>query len=327
MTRVQKSVTRAGQWTVRLIGLAALLLAIWPTARAAVQSSSAQQFFATPEEAVAALRSATAAKDKDALLRIFGPQAKDLAQSGDPVEDAQAMARFAARLKEYSKLQKQSADTMLLHVGKLNWPMPIPLVRKNGQWYFDTAAGKEEILNRRIGRNELNAISVCHAYVEAQREYSKMNPNGSPGVEYAQRFMSEPGKKNGLYWPPVQGESLSPLGPLVAQAQAEGYTHKQSGSPPNGEPQRMPYHGYYYRILKSQGEHAPGGARDYLTAGRLTGGFALVAYPARWGESGVMTFIVNQDGKVYQKNLGEKTDELARQMNAYEPDQTWTPAK
>jgi hypothetical protein len=213
-------------------------------------------------------------------------------------------------------LVKDGEDKIIVEVGKNNWPMPIPLVKANGQWRFDTAAGKEEIINRHIGKDELNAIGVCRAYVTAQRQYAKVNPQVSAGMRYARKFKSAPGKKDGLYWPSVNNEPVSPFGPLVAQAHAEGYGGNKGSGP-------HPFHGYYFRILTRQGKSAPGGKIDYMSQGNLAKGFALVAYPAHWGQSGIMTFIVNQDAKVFQKNLGEKTVQIAGAINEYNPDSGW----
>jgi hypothetical protein len=195
--------------------------------------------------------------------------------------------------------------------------MPIPLVKTNGQWYFDTAAGKDEIINRHIGKDELHAIGVCRAYVAAQQQYASANPAAVGGTNYAQQFKSTPGKKDGLYWPAAENKPASPFGPLVAEANAEGYD-KHTGAGPH------PFHGYYFRILTRQGKDAPGGKMDYLSHGNLTGGFALVAYPEHWDQSGIMTFIVNQDGKVFQRNFGEKTSRIAGMMKEYNPDSQWT---
>jgi hypothetical protein len=194
--------------------------------------------------------------------------------------------------------------------------MAIPLVKADGQWHFDTAAGKEEIINRHIGKDELCAIGVCRAYVKAQKEFASLNTDANGGVQYALKFKSTPGKKDGLYWP-AEGESASPFGPLVAEAHAEGYVGHRGGGP-------HPFHGYYFRILTRQGKAADGGRMDYMSRGKLTGGFALVAYPEHWDQSGIMTFIVNQDGKVYQRNLAEKTSQVAVAMKAYNPDSDWT---
>jgi hypothetical protein len=209
---------------------------------------------------------------------------------------------------------------MILIVGKQDWPFPIPLVKKSNTWVFDTEKGKDEILNRRIGDNELYTIQTCLAIVDAQREYAIKDRNRDALLEYAQKFISDPGKRNGLYWEAKQGEPQSPLGPIVSQARSQGYQGKPSGTP-------TPYHGYYYRILTAQGKDAAGGAYSYLVKGKMIGGFALVAYPAEYGNSGVMTFIVNHDGKVFQKNLGANTAAIARGMKEYNPDSSWTAVK
>jgi len=208
-------------------------------------------------------------------------------------------------------------------LGVDGWPFPIPLVKRDGQWLFDTAAGKAEILRRRIGMDELGAIAVCHAYVEAQREYASQDRLGDGVLAYAQFLRSTPGTHNGLFWPANPGEELSPLGPLVAQARVEGY-HRSAKMM---NEQQAPYHGYYFKILTRQGKHAPGGKYNYIINGRMIAGFALVAWPAEWGNTGVMTFIVNQQGKVYQKDLGPKTAKIAKSMTAYDPDDTWSPAQ
>jgi hypothetical protein len=213
---------------------------------------------------------------------------------------------------------KDGDDKITLEVGTNNWPLPIPLVRTNGQWYFDTAAGKDEILYRHIGKDELCAIGVCRVYVKAQQEYARENPDANGEATYALKFKSTPGKKDGLYWPVAENEPASPFGPLVAEAQAEGYKLHKSTRP-------HPFHGYYFRILTRQGEAAPGGKMNYMSHGKLTKGFAMVAYPVLWDQSGVMTFIVNQDGKVYEQNLGEKTYRIAAEMKEYNPDSNWEP--
>jgi hypothetical protein len=276
----------------------------------------AQRLFASPDEAVKALRAATEAKDRAALLEIFGPEFDGLL-TGDQVQDANNAQSFATALAQDCKLVNEGEDKITLEVGTNNWPMPIPLVKAGGHWHFDTAAGKEEIVNRHIGKDELHAIGVCRAYVAAQRQYAGANPDAGGGTNYAQKFKSAPGKKDGLYWPPAANQPASPFGPLVAEAHAEGYG-KNKGAGPH------PFHGYYFRILTRQGKAAPGGKMDYLSQGNLTGGFALVAYPEHWDQSGIMTFIVNQDGKVYQRNLGEKTSRIAAAMKAYNPDSQWT---
>jgi len=278
--------------------------------------SVSERLFASPEEAIKALQTATAAKDQAALQEIFGPEFKEL-KTGDPVQDADNAQRFAAALALNCNQVKEGDDKITLEVGTNEWPMPIPLVKADGQWHFDTAAGKEEIINRHIGKDELCAIGVCRAYVTAQQQYASANPATGGIVYYAQKFKSTPGKKDGLYWPVAENETASPFGPLVAEAHAEGYVSHRGAGP-------HPFHGYYFRILTSQGEAAPGGKKNYLSDGNLTGGFALVAYPEHWDQSGIMTFIVNQDGKVYQRNLDKKSSRIAAAIKEYNPDSEWT---
>ena len=212
---------------------------------------------------------------------------------------------------------KEGEDRITFEIGTNNYPMAVPLVKADGQWHFDTATGMQEIINRHIGKDELNAIGVCRAYVTAQRQYASANPDAGAGVKYAQKFRSTPGKKDGLYWPAAENEPDSPFGPVVAEAHAEGYVRHKGATP-------HPFHGYYFRILTRQGKAAPGGKMDYLRHGNLTEGFALVAYPENWDQSGIMTFIVNQDGKVFQRNLGEKTSRIVGAMKEYNPDSEWT---
>jgi hypothetical protein len=273
--------------------------------------------FANSGDAIKALQSAVALNDQTALRELFGPEFNEL-MTGDKVQDANNAKRFATAMAQSCRPVMDGTDKITLEVGPTHWPMPIPLVMTNGQWHFDTAAGKEEIINRHIGKDEFQAIGVCRAYVVAQRRYARMNPEGGNGVVYAQHLKSTPGKKDGLYWPVAAGEPRSPFGSLVAEAQAEGYVLPKSGTGPH------PFHGYYFRILTRQGNAAPGGSMDYLDHGQLKNGFALVAYPERWDESGVMTFIVNQDGKVYQQNLGVDTLVIAAAMKEYNPDNEWT---
>jgi hypothetical protein len=276
-----------------------------------------QKSFKSPEEAVEALIDAVKRNDAKELLAIFGPAGKEVIFSGDEVADKTGRDRFAISYEEMNKLVNEYDKKVILHVGNEEWPFPIPIIKKGEHWFFDTKAGKEEILNRRIGRNELNAIQVCLAYVDAQREYVLKKRDGDKLREYAQKFVSEKGKKNGLYWEAKEGEEQSPLGPLVAKAAKEGYTGKKSGD------KRPPYHGYHYRILKAQGKNAPGGEYDYIIKEKMIGGFALVAYPAEYGDSGVMTFIVNQDGVAYEKDLGKDTEKIATAMKKFDPDKTW----
>ncbi len=284
---------------------------------AAFGAEAAQKRFKSPEEAVKALAEAAKGNDTKELSAIFGPSGKELISSGDQVADKAGRDHFVKAYEEMNKLVKEDDTKVILHVGDGDWPFPVPVVKKGDDWLFDTAAGKEEVLNRRIGRNELNAIQVCLAYVDAQREYVLKDRDGDKLLEYAQRLISKKGEKNGLYWETKEGEPLSPLGPLIAKAATEGY----SGERPVGK--RTPYHGYYYRILKAQGNHAPGGEYDYVVKGKMIGGFALVAYPAEYGNSGIMTFIVNQDGVVYEKNLGKETGKIAAAMKKFDPDEAW----
>jgi hypothetical protein len=251
------------------------------------------------------------------LLAIFGPAGKELISSGDKVADQAGGERFVKDYEEMNKLEKETDKKVTLVVGNREWPFPIPIVKKGETWVFDTMAGKEELLNRRIGRNELNTIQTCLAYVDAQREYAMKDRNSDKLLEYAQKFWSTPGKKDGLYWEVKEGEEQSPFGSVAARAVQAGYAPKQPGDKP------VPYHGYFYKILKAQGRNAPGGAYDYVVRGKMIGGFALVAYPAEYGASGIMTFIVNHDGMVYQKDLGRETGKIAIAMTKYDPDKTW----
>jgi len=279
-----------------------------------------QQTFASPEEAVNALVKALKSDDVKALAAIFGPGSRDLLFSGDPVADKTTRERFLSRYGEKNRLEVTEAKANL-NIGNDDWPFAVPLVKKEGLWYFDTKQGREEILARRIGQNELSTIQVCLAYVDAQREYFRKDRDGDGLLEYAQKFGSDKGKKNGLYWPVKEGEGQSPLGPLFASAQEKGYSAKAAGGKP------IPYYGYYYRILTGQGKNAPGGAYDYVVKGNMIGGFALVAYPAKYGASGIMTFIVNHDGVVYEKDLGRNTEKTAQAMKVFNPDSTWKKAQ
>ena len=285
-------------------------------------SAASQQLFSSPEDAMKALVAAVKAQDKAQLNQIFGAAAKELL-SGDEVQDAAEFEAFTRHVAEKANLVKESDSRMTLYVGSENWPFPIPIVRKDDQWFFDTAAGREEILNRRVGENELIAILVCHTYVKAQREYAIKDWNSNGILAYSQKLRSDPGKKNGLFWRAAPGEEVSPLGELVAQARMEGYKKGKSLF----KQQPTPFHGYYFKILTSQGKNAPGGKYNYVINGNMVGGFALVAFPSNWGKSGVMTFIVNQQGKVHQKNLGPNTIGIAEQMKSYNPNKTWTPVK
>ncbi len=296
---------------VLAVGIAAALpLAATPTFAAEIE----QKTFASPEQAVAELVAADRSGDTAGLESIFGPDGKKLIDSGDPVADKQWREKFVAAYEKRNGIENEGDDKAILIVGEHDWPYPIPIVKQGESWRFDTKAGAVAILDRRIGRNELNTIEVCRAYVDAQREYAAKDRDGSGLPEYAQRFLSSPGKHDGLYWETGPGEAQSPLGPLVARASAEGYD--TSGK-------HVPYHGYYFKILKQQGTNARGGGYLYIADGHMIGGFALVAYPAQYGVSGVMTFMVNQDGVIYQKNFGPDTATIAEQIDAFDPDETW----
>jgi hypothetical protein len=290
----------------RLASLAAAVLAL------AMASANGQQSFKTADEAVGALMSAAKTGDRQAVLSVLGRDGADIVSSGDRVADASARNRVIEAYDDKHQVVMEGTDKAVLILGREDWPFPIPLVRKDGSWRFDTAAGREEILYRRVGRNELSAIQACLAYVDAQQEYAERGIAGN-GV-YAQRIVSQPGNKDGLYWPAQSGEDESPLGELAASAAAEGYRVGQ---------QRAPYHGYYYKVLTRQGPNAPGGALDYTVRGRMIGGFALVAYPAEYRNSGVMTFLVNHRGDVYEKDLGPNTARIAGGITAFNPDNTW----
>lgn len=290
---------------------------------------AAQETFSSPQQAMQALVQAAEAKDRAALDKIFGPAAQQLL-SGDPVEDAKDLDDFSKGVQESAQLKQDSDSKYTIIVGNTNWPFPVPIVKQGDQWVFDTKAGSQEILDRRIGENELSAITTGRAYVVAQWEYFTHDDWGHDGVAaYAPRFISTPGQHDGLYWETAPDEAPSPLGALVAEARAEGYGSQNASAQTdagdtNSSGGHRPYHGYYFKILTRQGPHAPGGAYDYVINGNMIAGHALIAYPDKWGSSGVMTFIVNQQGRVYQKNLGPDTDTLAPAITEYDPDPTWT---
>ncbi len=275
-----------------------------------------QRTFATPEQAVDTLVAAVRAGKTGELVKILGRGSRKLVSSGDPVADRQARDKFIAAYENAHRLDRESDTQAVLAVGKDDWTFPFPLVKHGKFWRFDEGAGAKEILDRRIGANELDTIEVCRAYVDAQREYAQEDRNQDGFIEYAQKLVSSPGKRDGLYWPAAAGEEESPIGLLMARARAAGYSPGLKTTP-------APYHGYYYRILRGQGPAAQGGAYDYVLKGHMIAGFALVAFPARYGSSGVMTFIVNQDGIVYQKDLGRRTAKLARKMTLFNPDPSW----
>lgn len=282
-----------------------------------------EQAFNSPNDAIKALAEAAQHNDTNAIHLIFGPLGHAMI-SPDLVEASEEFKLFVQHLKEKTQLISNSDSNATLEIGADGWPFPIPLVKHDGEWRFDTAAGKDEILARRVGRDEMGAIEVCQAYLDAQREYAGQDRMGDGVLAYAHFLGSTPGTHDGLFWPVHQpGEDLSPLGPLIAQARVEGY----HGTAKMLNDEQAPYHGYYFKILTRQGKHAAGGKYNYLINGRMIAGFALVAWPAEWGNTGVMTFMLNQAGKIYQKNLGPKTVKIARSMTAYDPDETWTPAQ
>jgi hypothetical protein len=272
--------------------------------------------FATADEAMQAFAAAVKADDVASLRAMFGKEGEAVLQSGDPLEDKAARQRFTAAYDEFHRIDEQSRSKARILVGKDEWPFPVPLRKAGSAWYFDMRAGKQELLNRRIGRNELSTIQAALAYVDAQQEYYQRNPQAEPLPQYAQQFVSSANKRDGLYFPTRAGEKPSPLGPLFDARRAAGYVEDTGGKP-------GAYHGYHYKILKGQGPKAPGGAYEYVVNGRMIGGFALAAYPASYGNSGVMTFMVNHDGVVYEKNLGPDTAAIARKINRFDPDNTW----
>jgi hypothetical protein len=297
------------------VQLALLLALLAPVARAAETGRK----FASPEAAVAALAQAVSTTNRDELRVIFGPSSGDLLNP-DPVLAAKEFANFANALAQTNHLVQTSDSQRTLELGEQAWPFPVPLVQTNGQWFFDTDAGKDEIINRRIGRDELETLKAMRAYVQAQREYASLDRDGDGVLEYAQKIISSPGQKDGLYWPLELDGQMSPLGPLVAEAELAGY-HKADRSP---DLPPAPFEGYFFKVLTRQGKNAPGGKYDYIINGNMIGGFALLAWPAEYGDSGIMTFVVNQQGRVYQKDLGAKTASIAAGIKAYDPDKTWS---
>jgi hypothetical protein len=295
--------------------LAALAFALPAAADEPAPAADAQERFATPEAAAEALVAAARTGGEKELLAVFGPDAERLLHSGDEVADRAALERFVTAYEAGHALEVSGDARAVLAIGEDGWPLPIPIVKDGAGWRFDTPAGEEELLARRIGRNELSAIQACLAYVDAQREYYLRDPDGDDLLQYAQRFASTPGRRDGLYWETGPGEAESPLGPLFASAREEGYAAGKG----------QPFHGYRYRILTAQGPKAPGGAYDYLANGKMIGGFAMLAQPASYGSSGVTSFLVNHDGVVYQKDLGPETEKTAAAITRFDPDETWQP--
>jgi hypothetical protein len=321
MTCLRLTETNTYPRCIRLLALAAIIML--PTGCQKSQpapAASGPKTFASPDDASRSLYEAAKAGDSNALLAIFGPGATELIISGDPVQDKAARDKFVAN---YDEMHRWGTLTKgkVLNIGAENYPFPFPLEKNgSGQWYFDSDSAKEEILARRIGDNELSAIEVLNAMADAQADYFSQTHDGSNVHQYAQKIASDEGKQDGLYWKSADDQAQSPLGPLAASASAEGYGGNTQSAP-------QPFHGYFYRILTKQGNHAHGGTKDYIVNGNMTGGFAVLAYPADYRNSGVMTLIINQDGLVFQKDLGEKTAELAKAMNEFNPDDTWSPVE
>lgn len=318
MFNIIVSTERHSLWrTVLGMGIATIIMMVCITYMHANATDIKQKSYVSPEEAVKALVDAVKANNNDELLAIFGPGSEDIISSGDEVDDKTHRERFVSAYAEMNKLEKEAPDKVVLHVGSRDWTLPIPIVKKGEPWIFDTNAGREEILNRRIGRNELNVIEVLNAYVDAQHEYASKDRDGNGSLEFAQKLVSTNGKHDGLYWEAKEGEEMSPFGPLAAKAAKEGYDVKAQSD------ESSPYHGYFYKILKGQGKNARGGQYDYVVNGKMVLGFALVAYPAKYRSSGIMTFIVNQEGVVYEKDLGMDTAKIVESMKRYDPDSTW----
>jgi hypothetical protein len=323
--------TEARPRTFGRVGCMALAIGLAFTMAFCAGAARAQQTFSSPDEAQQALVSAAKAKDRAELAKIFGLDYTKLL-SGDQVEDDKDLTDFAEAVQESAQLQKDSDAKYTVMVGNDNWPTPIPIVQKDGKWSFDTKAGMDEVLNRHVGENELAAIETCRAYAVAQWEYYTEADWDHDGVaEYAQHLVSSPGKHDGLYWETGENDKPSPLGALVAAARAAGYGPKENAAAGKGGGsetegltlEHAPYHGYYFKILTKQGPHAAGGKYNYIINGNMIAGYALLAYPDKWGSSGVMTFIVNQQGRVYEKNLGANTAKIAGAMTEYDPDPTW----
>lgn len=302
---------------MRSIRSSLLAAAIVAALGASVSVAAAQQRFDTAQAAFEALVTAAKANDRKTVLAILGPKAQDIVSSGDPVEDANTKKQFLDAYDAKHSFVTESGKPATLLIGSEDWPFPIPVVQKDGKWQFDAAAGRDELLARRIGRNELAAIQASLAYYDAQNEYADLYKDGMGQPIYAQRIISSPGKKDGLYWPTAQGEPDSPLGETVAAATKQGY---KVGAGPT------PYHGYYYKVLTKQGPGATGGAVDYVVRGNMIGGFGLLAYPAEYGNSGIASFMVNNDGVVFEKDLGSDTAKTAASMTSFNPDKTWKKA-
>jgi hypothetical protein len=312
------------QYTVRLqlckLAMFSLIALLWlvTTVPLFAQAVSGQKTFVSASEAVQALVTAARSGDPAEIEPLLGSQAKELIASGDLGQEKQVLADFVKAYGQKHSLSVEAQGIEYLQVGPGNWPFPFPIVRDGKMWYFDVDRGNEEIVYRRVGRNELGAIAVCEGYVQGQIEYASKGHDGNPNGIYASRFHSDPGEQDGLYWVTSEGKPASPMGLLVADAAAE---------PQQPATSTAPYYGYIYKILTAQGPEADGGEKSYIVNGKLTGGFALVAYPASYGSSGIMTFIVNQDGVIYQQDLGDNTADLASKITVYNPDSSWNAAQ
>ncbi len=302
-----------------MLGMSPVVATDVPAQQAAPAAKAKQQVaYASPEDATRALYEVIQRHDEKSLFQVLGPGSAKLIYTGDPVADQQMRDRFVAAYDKAHKIEMVDDAKALLLVGENQFPFPFPLVKRSSGWHFDARAGAEEIVNRRVGENELFAIKFCLAYGDAQREYAEFDRDDDGLLEYAQKFKSSEGKRDGLFWPTAEGEPPAPLGPLAAQAKREGYS--KSDKP-------IAYHGYYYRILTGQGKDAPGGAYDYLVKGNMIGGYALIAYPAKWGASGVMSFMCSHDGVVYQKNLGAESATVAAKIKLFNPGVDWSKAE
>lgn len=301
-------------WLAVLAGVTAVLLTV--VLAADCQAAGVRQKrFATPEQAAQALVEASRTDDLKGMLAILGPGSRELIYSGDGVADNAGRDRFVAAYEQKHSLEAKNGATRVLHIGADDWSLPIPIVKRKNGWSFDAGKGKKEILNRRIGRNELQVIEVLDAYVDAQQEYASKDCRGAGKVEFAQRIISTPGSHDGLYWEAREGEQQSPLGPLLARAAREGYDTREGNL--------SPFHGYYFKVLTGQGPNATGGTYQYVVKGKMILGFALIAYPAEYGNSGVMSFMVNQEGVIYEKNLGKETRRLVEAVTRFNPDKGW----
>jgi len=306
--------------TTKLGSFVLLSLLVLLALPSGVAQAAGQKVFSSPDDAAKALIAAARAGDRVQLEVIFGPESHDLFYSGDEVADLRGLSRFAHWADQSTELTPRADGSIEMSVGDEDWPLPMPLVKTDGGWMFDTAAGRDELINRRIGANELSAIDVCRALVDAQRVYASKDRDGDGVKEFARKILSDDGKQNGLFWNASKhGGEASPIGPLVATAAGEGY--KKAGETP------MPYHGYYFRVLTKQGKNAPGGAKDYIVDGNMTKGFAILAYPADYGISGIMTFAINRNGILFQKDFGRNTEKLVAALDSYDPDHSWTVVK